>query len=95
VTHENDVVEPMWRMKMFRKLAVLAALSFLIVTSALAGSCPAKMAAIDAALANSTAKNADKVRSLRAAGEQLHMTGNHSDSVMVLVQAMKLAGIAK
>ena len=53
------------------------------------------MAAIDAALANGAAKNADKVRSLRAAGEQLHMTGNHSNSVMVLVQAMKLAGIAK
>ena len=80
---------------MFRKLAVLAALSVLITASALAGSCPAKMATIDTALANGTAKNADKVRSLRAAGEQLHKTGKHSESEIVLVQAMKLAGISR
>ncbi|MCS5607438.1 MAG: hypothetical protein NZ936_17735 [Alphaproteobacteria bacterium] len=67
----------------------------LIVPPALAGSCPAKMAAIDAALADGSAKNADKVRSLRAAGEQLHKTGKHSESVMVLAQAMKLAGLSK
>ena len=47
---------------MFKKFAVLAALSVLAVTPALASSCPAKMAAIDAVLANSTAKNADKVK---------------------------------
>ena len=46
-------------MKMFRKLAVLTALSVLIVAPALAGSCPAKMAAIDAALADGSAKNID------------------------------------
>ena len=47
---------------MFKKFAVLAALSVLTVTPALASSCPAKMAAIDAALANGIAKNADKVK---------------------------------
>jgi len=82
-------------MKMFRKLAVLTALSVLIVAPALAGSCPAKMAAIDAALADGSAKNIDKVRSLRAAGEQLHKTGKHSESVKVLVQAMLLAGVSE
>ena len=80
---------------MFRKLAVLTVLSVLIVAPALAGSCPAKMAAIDAALADGSARNADTVRSLRAAGEQLHKTGKHSESVIVLVQAMKLAGLSK
>ena len=80
---------------MFRKLAVLTVLSVLIVAPSLAGSCPAKMAAIDAALADGSARNTDKVRSLRAAGEQLHKTGKHSESVIVLVQAMKLAGLSK
>ena len=80
---------------MFRKLAVLTVLSVLIVAPALAGSCPAKMAAIDAALTDGSARNADTVRSLRAAGEQLHNTGQHSESVIVLVQAMKLAGLSK
>ena len=73
----------------------LTALSVLIVAPALAGSCPAKMAAIDAALADGSAKNIDKVRSLRAAGEQLHKTGKHSESVKVLVQAMLLAGVSE
>ena len=41
---------------MFKKFAVFAALLVLTVTPSLAGSCPAKMAVIDAALANGTAK---------------------------------------
>ena len=47
---------------MFKKFAVLEALSVLTITPALASSCPEKAAAIDAALANGTAKNADKVK---------------------------------
>ena len=83
-------------MKMFKKLAVLTALSVLIVAPALAGSCPAKMAAIAAALTDGSAKiYIDKVRSLRAAGEQLHKTSKHSESVKVLFQAMLLAGVSE
>ena len=47
---------------MFKKCAVLEALSVLTVTPALASGCPAKMTAIDPALANGTAKNVDKVK---------------------------------
>ena len=47
---------------MFKKFAVLTALSVLTVTPVLASSCPAKMAFKDAALSNGTAKNADKVK---------------------------------
>ena len=57
---------------MFKKFAVLEALSVLTITPALASGCPAKMAVIDPALANGTAKNADKVKKLRAKGGQFH-----------------------
>ena len=80
---------------MFKKFAVLAALSVLTVTPALASSCLAKMAAIDATLANGTTKNADKVKKLRVKGGQLHKAGKHSDSIRFLVQAMLLAGISE
>ena len=53
------------------------------------------MAAIDAALANGTAKNADKVNNLRAKGGKLYKEGKHSGSIIFLVQAMLLAGISE
>ena len=81
---------------MFKKFAVLAALSVLAVTPALASSCPTKMAAIDAALANGTEKKMQtRLKKLRAKGGQLYKAGKHSDSIRFLVQAMLLAGISE
>ena len=64
-----------------------------VVSPALAGSCPAKVGTIDAALTSGTAKNAEKVKMLRDKGEAQHKAGKHVESVATLVEAMKLAGI--
>ena len=80
---------------MFKKIAVLAALSIMTVTPTLAGSRPAKMASIDDSLANGTAKNTGKVKKLRVKREKLHKADKHSDNISVLIQAMLLAGITE
>ena len=77
---------------MLKSLILAIALMF-VVSPALAGSCPAKVGKIDAALSSGTAKNADKVKMLRDKGEAQHKSGKHSESVATLIEAMKLAGI--
>ncbi len=79
---------------MFKK-TILAAAFVVFSAPALAGSCPAKIAMIDKALASGSVPNADKVKELRDKGEKLHKEGGHAASVRVLVEAMKFAGIAK
>lgn len=72
--------------------AVLLAMSL----PAFAGSCPLDMRQIDAALAANPALSAadlERVKELRAVGEQLHKSGNHGDSVARLNEAKKLLGI--
>ncbi len=72
--------------------AVLLAMSL----PAFAGSCPLEMKKIDAALAANPALSAsdmERVKELRAAGEQLHKSGKHGDSVARLNEAKKLLGI--
>ncbi len=72
--------------------AVLLAMSL----PAFAGSCPLEMKKIDAALATNPALSAsdmERVKELRAAGEQLHKSGKHADSVARLNEAKKLLGI--
>lgn len=63
--------------------------------SAFAGSCPVDMRQIDAAMANSSLGMAEmeKVKALRAEGEKLHKSGDHSGSVSVLREAKDLLGI--
>ena len=73
----------------------LLAVTFLIFTTpAFAGSCPMKVGMVDKALAAGTAKNAEKVRALRDQGKALHQSGKHVESVQMLIDAMKLAGIS-
>jgi hypothetical protein len=73
-------------------LAVLLAFSL----PAFAGSCPRDMKAIDQALAAATSiSDADlaRVKALRASGESKHKSGQHSESVSDLHEAMKILGI--
>ena len=63
---------------------------------AFAGSCPLDMQKIDAALASNpsiSAADLERVKMLRAEGEQLHKSGNHADSVARLREAQDLLGI--
>jgi len=76
--------------------AIIAAAAFALSTSlAFAGSCPADMKAIDAALpkAKLNDKQAAEVKKLRAEGEQLHKAGKHSESMAALAKAKKMLGI--
>ena len=77
---------------MLKNLMLATALMF-VVSPAFAGSCPAKVGIIDAALSSGSAKNAEKVKILRDKGEAQHKSGKHSESVATLIKAMKLAGI--
>jgi len=77
---------------MLKNLMLAVALMF-VVSPAFAGSCPAKVGKIDAALSSGTAKSPEKVKVLRDKGEAQHKSGKHSDSVATLIEAMKLAGI--
>ena len=74
---------------------ITAAALALLATPALAGRCPADMAAVDAALktANLSAADLAKVKQLRAEGEQLHRAGSHGASVRALAEARKLLGL--
>jgi hypothetical protein len=76
------------------KKMLLAAVFIALSTPAFAGSCPAKIAMIDKALATGNIPNAEQVKVLRDQGERLHKEGGHAASVNVLIEAMKLAGIA-
>ena len=77
-----------------KHLLLTAALTF-AAAPALAGSCPADMAAIDAALSNASLSDADmtKVKALRAEGEELHESGDHAASVAKLGEAKAILGI--
>lgn len=78
----------------------LSALAALLITgfstTSFAGSCPADMKKIDAALAASPSLTSDqmtKVMELRAKGEADHKAGNHGASVNALREAQKILGI--
>ena len=73
---------------------LLAATFLIFTTPAFAGSCPMKVGLIDKSLAAGTAKNAEKVATLRDQGKALHQSGKHAESVKMLKKAMKLAGIS-
>lgn len=80
--------------KFLKSLPVIALL--LISFPAFAGSCPKDMKAIDAALAENPSVNPaklDRIKELRELGETQHKSGNHSDSVATLHEAMKMLGI--
>lgn len=80
---------------MKRYLAIIATTLF-VAQPALAGQCPADMAAIDAAIAAGPALSAEdlaKVTALRAEGESLHAAGSHAESVAALTSAKEMLGL--
>lgn len=65
----------------------------LLSTALWAAQCPADMAKIDAMLQSNPPSDPAvlaEVQKLRAEGEELHNAGNHSQSVQVLGEALKL-----
>jgi len=77
---------------MFKKMTLALAL-VAFSAPAFAGSCPAMINQIDAALASGKVENVAEVKKLRDQGESLHQSGGHAASVRVLQEAMKLAGL--
>ena len=80
--------------KMVKQFFVAVAF-VLVVSPAIAGNCPSKVAEIDAALSSGSvpAKNIEDVTALRNKGDTQHKEGDHSDSVVTLNLAMELAGL--
>ena len=82
-------------MKSLTLSAVALALA-LASGTVIAGECPADMKKIDAALAKNPSldmSQMEKVKELRATGEQLHKSGKHGESVKALREAMEILGI--
>ena len=79
---------------MARAMVAFAILTALI-NPAFASQCPQQMAKIDQAMmtANMTEEVHVKVMDLRAAGEKLHIAGNHSEAEDSLKEAMKQLGL--
>ena len=75
------------------KKIIIAAAFFVLLSPAIAGSCPEKIAMIDKALSQGNVPNAEQVNKLREQGEKLHKEGGHGTSVTVLSSAMKLADL--
>jgi hypothetical protein len=77
-----------------KKIALFAALA-LASSVAFAGSCPARMKAIDEALpkAKLDAAKTAEVKKLRAEGEAFHKAGKHSESVATLSKAQTMLGL--
>ncbi len=83
-------------MKHLTTLGLAAVFSLALAGSAMAGSCPKEMAAIDAALAKSpklSAQQISDVKAQRAKGDELHKAGKHADSMAELGKAKKTLGI--
>lgn len=76
-------------------VSAFALTAILTASTAFAGSCPRDMGQIDAAMASSTLSMTDlgKVKALRAMGEKLHKSGDHSASVDALSKAKSMLGI--
>jgi len=74
---------------------VLGLVLAMSVGSAFAHGCPGEMKAIDAKLPSVKldAAQMDKVKELRAKGEQLHKDGKHTESMAALAEAKKLVGL--
>lgn len=81
-----------------KKFSLSLATAALLAMSlpAFAGSCPLDMKQIDAALADNpglSASDLERVKALRAEGEQMHKSGKHADSVARLKEAKQLLGL--
>ncbi len=75
---------------MLKKTILAATMTVFMAAPAFAFSCPADMAKIDAALANTslTGDALAEVQAWRAQGEEEHGGGNHAASVATLAKAL-------
>ena len=78
-----------------KKFLIAATVVAVMAGPAYAGSCPALMQKVDAALETTTisAEDKAKVMELRQQGEQQHAAGQHDESVASLNEALKLLGM--
>ena len=77
-------------------LSAVALAMALASGTVVASECPADMKKIDAALATNPSLDMaqkEKVKALRASGEQLHKSGKHGESVAALREAMEILGV--
>lgn len=75
----------------------LAAIFALVAAPALAGQCPADIAAINAALSAGTSLSdaqVAEVEALRDEGQRLHGAGEHRNSVETLARAKDMLGLS-
>jgi hypothetical protein len=83
-------------MKRISMMVAAVAFSLGAAGTAVAGSCPAEMKKIDAALATSpklTDAQMSEVKKLRADGETAHKAGSHADSMVSLNKAKAILGV--
>jgi hypothetical protein len=83
---------------MLKRIILAGAAIMVFATAAQAGSCPLRMAKIDAILPVKASKlgasNLARVKSLRAQGQAEHKAGDHGASIQSLAGAMKILGIS-
>jgi hypothetical protein len=75
---------------------LVTASALLWCSVAFSHNCPAEMKAINAKLGTNPSlsmPDMDKVKSLRAQGEKLHMEGKHDESMKALGEAKQLLGL--
>ena len=77
------------------KKAFLASCLFAMSSLAMAHGCPGEMKKIDTAMPTSklSPQDANKVKDLRAKGEEQHKAGQHTESMQSLGEAKKIMGI--
>ena len=81
---------------MINRSVVLFVLAVLFSGPSFAFHCPVDMNKIDKALANNpdiSATQMTEVEKLRALGAEQHSSGQHSDSVATLAEALEILGI--
>ena len=81
---------------MLKRVLAAAALLAFLASPALASHCPVDVKKIAAALAGDHGLDAiqlAEVKALRDAGEQLHNSGSHGESINQLHKAMEILGI--
>lgn len=79
-----------------KRILLAAVLSGFFAAPALAGSCPAMVKSIDAALAanpNLSAAQLEEAKSLRDQGQAQHEAGQHGESVKTLQKAKDILGL--
>ena len=79
----------MYRLKIILTVGLIMGAS----QAAVAGSCPAKIAALKSAVSAGSIENIAEVKKLLELGTKQHASGDHAESVATLKKAMNMAGM--